>query len=449
MESVSSMSTGVNSSEFTTRQDGYRQRTHRVQVPVDHDQAGAATDPEMLWVTAREFRHPDDDPDSEINAKPWLIYFQGGPGSPGQRPGTIGGWLAEALKTYRVMMLDQRGTGLSTPLNHHTLRARGDATAQADYLTHFRAPDIVADAEALRTGLGIEPWVSLGQSFGGFCTLSYLSFAPEGLCGSLITGGLAPLSGPADRVYRATYARMRARNQEYFDRYPEDLKVLARVYQRVRAGGIVLPDGSKLTVPRVQTLGMMLGGNTRVDTLHYVLEQAFIPGTDQLSDHFLHAVYEQVSRARNPLYLILHEAIYAQPDQAAEPTNWAAERMLREYPDFDAEVTQTPWLTGEMCYRWYTRTDPTLIPIAEATELIAQHTGWGRLYDLEQLAANQVPVAAAVYRDDVYVDRDLSLETAGRVAKLQVWETDAYHHDGIGQAGAKIFTRLQTMIHDR
>lgn len=82
MESVSSMSTGVNSSEFTTRQDGYRQRTHRVQVPVDHHQAGAVTDPEMLWVTAREFRHPDDDPDSEINTKPWLIYFQGGPGSP-------------------------------------------------------------------------------------------------------------------------------------------------------------------------------------------------------------------------------------------------------------------------------------------------------------------------------------------------------------------------------
>ena len=36
----------------------------------------------------------------------------------------------------------------------------------------------------------------------------------EGLQRSLVTGGLAPLTGHADRVYRATYARMRARAEE-------------------------------------------------------------------------------------------------------------------------------------------------------------------------------------------------------------------------------------------
>src|SRR5690625_7163212 len=67
----------------------------------------------------------------------------------------------------------QRGTGLSTPVNRHTLAQQGAPSAQARYLRHFRAPDIVADAEAIRRALNAPPWVTLGQSFGGFCTLAY------------------------------------------------------------------------------------------------------------------------------------------------------------------------------------------------------------------------------------------------------------------------------------
>lgn len=189
---------------------------------------------------------------------------------------------------------------------------------------------------------------------------------------------------------------------------------------------------------------MYLGGNTRIDALHYVLEEAFIPGTNALSDTFLEAVYQQVSRATNPLYLILHEAIYAQP--GAQPTNWAAQRVLADFPDFNPRKADTPLLTGEMCFDWYTQLDPALQPVARATELIAAHTAWGPLYDLEQLASNKVPVAALVYTDDVYVDRDLSITTAQRVANLEVWESDRWHHDGIAQSGAEIFNRLHSMI---
>lgn len=314
----------------------------------------------------------------------------------------------------------------------------------ARYLRHFRAPDIVADAEAIRAALDAPPWVTLGQSFGGFCTLTYLSFAPEGVAGSMITGGLPPLQGPADQVYRATYGRMRARNREYFRRFPKDLETLSKVYRRVRDADLMLPDGSPLTVGRVQGLGMYLGGNTRIDALHYVLEEAFIPGTDDLSDTFLHAVYQQVSRATNPLYLVLHEAIYAQP--GAQPTAWAAQRVLAEFPEFNPAKTDTPLLTGEMCFDWYTRLDPALRPMARATELIAEHANWGPLYDLEQLARNTVPVAALVYTDDVYVDRDLSMTTAAQVANLDTWESDQWHHDGISEAGGEIFRRLHDMI---
>lgn len=415
-------------------QDGTGLVDHQFLVPLDHQQP----DGETISVYAREFRSTDG------AEKPWLLYLQGGPGGKGSRPARVSGWMAEALKDYRILMLDQRGTGLSSPINRHTLASRGTPADQARYLKYFRAPSIVADAEIIRHTLGSAPWVTLGQSYGGFCTLSYLSFAPHGLAGCMITGGIPPLSGPADQVYRATYERMRSRNREYFRRFPKDLEILSKIYRRVRRDDVFLLDGSPLTVGRVQTLGMLLGGNTRIDMLHYVLEEAFIPGTETLSDTFLEAVYQQVSRATNPLYLVLHESIYAQPD--AQPTSWAAQRVLTEFPDFNPKKADTPLLTGEMCFDWYAPLDPALRPMSRAIELIAQATDWDALYDLQQLGQNTVPVAALVYTDDVFVDRDLSVQAAEQVAKLQVWESDQWHHDGIAEAGTEIFQKLHEMI---
>src|SRR5699024_12766796 len=119
-------------------------------------------------------------------------------------------------KHYRVLMLDHRGTGRSTPINRQTLAQRGALGAQAQYLRKFRAPNIVADSEAIRAALESDPWVTLGQSYGGFCTLTYLSFAPERLAGSMITRRIPPLQGAADQVYHVTQKRMRARDREFF-----------------------------------------------------------------------------------------------------------------------------------------------------------------------------------------------------------------------------------------
>jgi len=52
-------------------------------------------------------------------------------------------------------ILDQRGTGRSTPVGPEIPgRTPQD---QADYLTHFRADSIVRDAEHIRRELGAEP----------------------------------------------------------------------------------------------------------------------------------------------------------------------------------------------------------------------------------------------------------------------------------------------------
>ena len=118
-----------------------------------------------------------------------------------------------------MLLLDQRGTGRSTPV--------GDVPGstpqeQAAYLTHFRADSIVRDAELIRQELGVDRWSILGQSFGGFCAMTYLSFAPEGLREAFITGGLPPIGRPVDDVYARDVRARSRRTGRYFERYPED-----------------------------------------------------------------------------------------------------------------------------------------------------------------------------------------------------------------------------------
>lgn len=426
-----------------TLRDGTRLVDRRFRVPLDH----AEPQGEQLEVFAREFVSAAAVARGEehVAAMPWLLFLQGGPGGKGSRPARLNGWMQEAAGRFRILMLDQRGTGRSTPLTRRSLADRGDAAAQVRHLRRFRADSIVADAERIRRALGVTSWSVLGQSFGGFCALSYLSFHPEGLDRALLTGGLAPLTGHADRVYRATYARMRARNAEHFARFPEDRERLDAVIDHLRAHDVRLPDGSALTVPRLQMLGMRLGGETRVDSLHYLLEEAFEDAArTRLADGFLAEVGAEISLADRPLYGLIHESIYGQPAARTEgrgATAWAAERVLAEHPDFSAEAS-SPLLLGEMFFRDHVAGDPVLAPLLGTAEAVAAVDDWTPLYDLDQLARNEVPAAAAVYTDDVHVDRDLSRETAARVQNLQVWETDAFHHDGLGDDGPRVLREL-------
>ncbi|TPV53422.1 alpha/beta hydrolase [Pseudarthrobacter phenanthrenivorans] len=416
---------------------GMRTVEHFFRVPLDH----SAPSGEAIMVFAREYvsaAHSEE----KAAQLPWLLFLQGGPGGRGNRLGSLGGWSKAAAKDFRILMLDQRGTGLSSPIDRNSLPLRGPAAEQAAYLEHFRADSIVADAELIREALGSGPWTIYGQSYGGFCALTYLSFAPEGLREVLVTGGLAPLAGPADDVYRATFQRVAARNAEYFSWYPEDRTTVESIARHLRSTPEFLPDGSPLTVERFQMVGAFLGGNTRVDSLHYLLEDAFTETQEgqRLSDTFLDQVQGIVSRRSNPLYALMHESIYGQ----GEATGWSAWRVLAEYPEFrpDAEPLL---LTGEMVYPWYFEQDPALRPLREVADLVAAKPDWKQLYDIRQLAANTVPVAAAVYSDDIYVDRKLSLETASAVQGLQVWETSDFHHDGIADDGEGIFARLLDM----
>jgi pimeloyl-ACP methyl ester carboxylesterase len=377
---------------------------------------------------------------------PWLVYFQGGPGSGAPRPLEKGGWVKRALQEYRLLLLDQRGTGLSTPVTTQTLASLASAQAQADYLRHFRADNIVRDAELIRTTLLGQDgqWSGLGQSYGGFCLTHYLSAAPQGLREVIITGGLPPLERSADEVYRATYQQVRAKNQQYNARYPEDA---ARVHEIVAYLGhheVLLPRGGRLTARRFQQLGLDLGASDGFERIHYLLEEAFVTGPSgrEMNQRFLAQIEQMQTFESNPIFAILHEAIYCQ----GAASGWAAERVRSEYPEFDLDSGRPPYFTGEMVYPWMFDDYPQLQPLKAAAELLASYTAWPRLYDVAALRANQVPVVAAVYYDDMYVDRVLSLETASTIAGIKLWITNEYQHNALRADGERLLDRLLGLL---
>ena len=408
----------------THRVPGLVLSEHEFDVPLDH----AAASGDRLTVFGREVVAVG----RERDELPWLVFLQGGPGYEAARPLGPGEptWLERALADYRVLLLDQRGTGRSTPVGDLAGMA---PDAQAEYLTHFRADSIVRDAEAIRRELGVDRWSVLGQSFGGFCVVTYLSFAPEGLAEAFVTGGLPPLDRGPDEVYRATYRRVAARNEAYYARYPSDRERVRAIVERLDAEEVRLPSGDRLTSRRFRQLGNMLGLSRGFERLHYLLELPFG------SRAFLHDVDAAAPFPRHPLYAVIHEASYA----PGVPTRWSAERVLPD--EFRADPTL---LTGEHVFSWMLEDFGSLRPLADAARILADHE-WPDLYDPDRLRTNEVPAAAAIYADDLYVERAFSEETAAAIAGLRPWITSEYDHDGLRADGARVLGRLVDLVRGR
>jgi proline iminopeptidase len=415
---------------------GIHVRDHLVEVPLDWASRSGS-----LKVFARELSAPprrDED-------LPCLLYLQGGPGGKSPRPATATGWIGRALETHRVILLDQRGTGRSSRVEAATMSRFDTGEAAADYLAHFRADSIVADAEHLRTHeFGGARWATLGQSFGGFVTLTYLSQAPEGLSACYVTGGLASLRPDAAEVYRRTYPRTVAKTREFYRRYPHHEETVAAVADRLEAGDVRLVDGDALTVRRLQSLGQCFGMQHGFETVHYLLDEAWTRPGEQLSDTFLDQVRGRTAFVDNPLFAVLQESIYGDPASGAP--GWAAQAERGRHPDF-AESARPLLFTGEMIYPWMFEEIRGLRPFAGAADALARRTDWTPLYDRQRLADNEVPVAAAVYFDDMYVDSGLQLATAAEVGNLHAWVTNEFEHDGLSDD--RVLDFLTKAVDDR
>ena len=84
----------------------------------------------------------------------------------------------------------------------------------------------------------------------------------------------------------------------------------------------------------------------------------------------------------------------------------------------------------------------------EAAEELAAYD-WPRLYDPDVLRSNTVPIASAIYTEDLYVERAFSEETAALVPNLHAWVTSEYDHNGLRADGERILSRLIDLVRGR
>ena len=205
--SIKMLEFGGMSHEKYTSYNGIYSIDHQIEVPLDYDSPSEA----KISVFAREVGSLED----RSKNLPCLLYLQGGPGFESPRPFFLSSGLKEALKHYRLILLDQRGTGLSQPITPHSLKLISGPEAQARYLSNFRADNIVRDAEELRCKLiGDQKWSILGQSYGGFCSFTYLSFFPDSLREVFVTGGVPPIGQNIDEVYRYCSKKLKEKTME-------------------------------------------------------------------------------------------------------------------------------------------------------------------------------------------------------------------------------------------
>jgi pimeloyl-ACP methyl ester carboxylesterase len=413
---------------------------HFFELPLVHDKPKG----EQITVFAREVVSADKA--RAASKLPWLIFFQGGPGFGSPRPEGNAGWLKRALKDYRVLLLDPRGTALSSPITFQTLAHMKSSEQQAEYLMNFRADAIVKDAELIRKQMcGDEQWTALGQSFGGFCITTYLSIAQEGLKEAVITGGLPPIGVHIDDVYRATFLRVIGKNRAYFERYPQDAQTVLRIVDFLQKNKVELPAGGVLTPRRFQQLGLVFGFQNGFERIHYLLQSAFVNAGKQqeMNFAFLKEMEAAPNFETNPIYILLHEAIYCE----GNASNWSAHRMQNEFKQFDVANKDSLYLTGEMVYPWMCDDYKYLQPLKATAELLAKFQDWGPLYDTRRLSTNEVPVAAAMYYDDMYVETAYSQQAADLIKGCRLWVTNQYEHDGIRMDGETVLNRLLGMLH--
>ncbi|KAI5116572.1 hypothetical protein M0805_006729 [Coniferiporia weirii] len=353
---------------------------------------------------------------------------------------------------YQTLWLDQRGTGLSTPVSAELLEHKSDAE-KADYLKHFRADNIVRDCEQIRRALlsnQADPlkqkWSIFGQSFGGFCALNYLSFFPGGLKEVFLTGGLAPIVDSPDPVYEKTILRVAKRNKVYYDKYPQDIKRVRDILAYLDSTEVALPNGGRLTPSRWLQLGIKFGASNGIDEVHELVFRAAseLKMFGKLSYNLLQSVQNESSYDGNPIFAVLHEAIYCQN----RASNWSASRVLSKDDRFSwgqaksQAITEPVYFSGEMIFPDMFDDYAALRPLKGAANLLAKYDGWGKLYDEEQLAKNEVKVNAASYFDDMYVDFDLAQETAAKVRGTEQFVTNQMFHDGLRKHSKEVVSKL-------
>lgn len=173
----------------------------------------------------------------------------------------------------------------------------------------------------------------------------------------------------------------------------------------------------------------------------------------------LYTTLESFALHRRPLYALLHEAIYCSStcSQTSQPSNWAATEValshpsggfswlspspsLSSSPSTSFSTTSTTSISSIISTRKggkgkYYFTGETLhpsplsalggsvlSPFLGAADILARKNDWPALYSLPSLQANRegVRVRAVAYKEDMYVDFQLSKEAARMIGGCEL-----------------------------
>ena len=169
-------------------------------VPENRDLPGGRTIRIFAAVLPANTLTPKEDP---------LLILAGGPGQAASSLAPFAGRLTEIRRTRDIVLIDQRGTGRSSPLECPAFKPRDDDAFEVDPLPRARACAAelkaagvdaaqytttawIADLEAMRTALGYARWNLWGGSYGTRVAQEYVRRHPARVR-TLILDGVAPM----------------------------------------------------------------------------------------------------------------------------------------------------------------------------------------------------------------------------------------------------------------
>ncbi|CAI5757998.1 unnamed protein product [Candida verbasci] len=389
-----------------------------------------------------------------------IAYLQGGPGFPCATP-TSNSSVTKLLldKNYQILWLDQRGTGYSTPIQSKNFRevvnnVYGDSELnnQLRYILSFRADSVVKDLEMIRKFLIKDEKLSIiGQSYGGFCCFTYLSLYPKSLKEVLVTGGIPPIGFAVDDVYEATYKQTSERNWHYYNKFPQDRTKIVSICKYLKHRNTSLPNGSHLTPERFLQLGLNFGATGGTDTIHLLVTKLYeeLKVLGQPTYNTLNTISQSLGFETNVIYAVFQEAIYC--NGVGSKSNWSAD-FLREskFEINDDEI----YFTGEMVYKFMYENNSysELAEFKDLAHALHEYTNWSNLYDvdvLKNISWKDVPIVAATYVNDQYVDFNLCKQVKEKYfAKdnLKQYITSEFFHNGLRADPDKVLGSLFDLL---
>ncbi len=195
-----------------------------------------------------------EDPENQAGRKIKIFYY--GKINPGSTPAIFfnGGPAASSHSSFSLFLkeqkvvdskgkisliyIDQRGNGCSS------FYPQGSDSETIERLRHYGSTGIVADAEAVRRELlGTKPWISFGQSYGGFISHRYYKNFPQSLIAGVSHGNTLNNNG-FSRIKERIRSQIKVMDA-YFTTYPGDLKVFMALKRELKEN-VCIADPEKI-----------------------------------------------------------------------------------------------------------------------------------------------------------------------------------------------------------